>query len=199
MLHWFIDRLKIDNTHRGITPDIIVPSSYGTLPDRLTEGTREALLIAIHYCATSPRSVLAFGDVVHCFPGSEAVENKLRLEIIRSSGVKNKVVDAGPISSTVTEAAAVKDALGFAPKSILVIAGEIHSRSVDFIWRKTFPGAVVSVSCIPYECEVQSDHPLALERRLGTYILVSALREALCRVFGLDFVAKLRQPQARHI
>ena len=169
--------------------DLITPLSYTTLPSRLTNGTRESLLKALQYKKQFPGAVLAFSNPNHSgFRGCDARECELKKQLIGT--VPN--VRAGTCSNSIQEAEAVKAAIPFAPKAILVICGQAHSRSARIIWDTVFPDATVIIRCIPYACEYQADHPFGIERYAWPWFFASLARHALLHVLGIERMRSMK-------
>lgn len=168
--------------------DCIVPLSYTTLPHTLTRGTKESVLLAAHYAHLFPDATVVASDSAHTgFPHCTDVEYRFKKELFGSI----PHIRAGAQTNSITEAEAIHAALGYEPKHILVICGEIHARSVRWIWRRIFPNTTISIRCMPYQAEYQKDHPFFIERYAWPWFFAGIARYFLLLIFGL----KLRHLQ----
>lgn len=162
--------------------DCIVPLSYTTLPHALTQGTQQSVLLAAHYARIFPSATVVVSDSAHTgFPHCADVEYAFKKELL--DGIPH--IRAGAQKNSITEAELVKAALGYEPKRILITCGAIHARSVRWIWRRTFPHAVILIRCMPYQAEYQRDHPFFIERYAWPWFFAGIARYLLLLIFGL--------------
>jgi hypothetical protein len=162
--------------------DLIVPLSYATLPDRLTNGSRESLLKALHYKKMFPNAVFILSNPAHSgFTECDLREYELKKKLLADT----PHMCAYASTNSIMEAEAIKTATQFAPKRILVICGEAHSRGTRLIWQKVFPDATILIRCIPYSYEHQGDHPFMIERYAWAWFLASIARHVLLLALGL--------------
>jgi hypothetical protein len=185
LVRWYKDE---DSTDSVSGADLIVPLSYTTLRDRLTNGTHQGIMRAFVYARQLPQATLAFSNASHAFPGSERVEyfaKKLYL-----LGIPH--ICAASCINSVQEAENIKAALPFSPKKILIVCGEVHSRSARIIWRQVFPDAEIRISCMPFAYEYQRDFPFFVERYAWIWFAASLAREVLLRTLGPERMRALK-------
>ncbi len=175
-------------------PELIVPLDYAMdlslgLAKPTMGGFCGALELACHY----PDAALAFGNSSHCYPGSEKDEARFKDMLLQESGIANRVIDAGGITNTVTEARKIRDALprDFFPKEILVITGPLHSRSAYLVWQRTFPSCRISLLYFGVD-ECQENHFFPLQRSGWRWLAANVLRQLALLVLGLDRVARIQ-------
>ena len=182
-------------------PDVIVPTSFVTCKEALTNGTREALEGAIELGRRYYQPTLAMSHCSYPFPKAEDVEKRLRQEMVdkvdRQVGHKifGQVIHALPMVSTVNEALNIKaalDAVGIRPKAIMVVTGEGHSRSALYIWKKVFPDADVYLELFDFSYETQPDHPVHDQRSPWKWFIMNILRQCALWVFPLHALAKVQ-------
>jgi hypothetical protein len=129
---------------------------------------------------------LAFGNCSYIFPGSEGVESELKREVFPELSSMN-VLEV-TIQNSVDEAeniCQITKEKGIKPRCILLVTGELHSRSARFIWQKVFPGATVLVNCIGYHDEVESDSPVPVLRSVPRWIFANIVRHLALLTVGL--------------
>lgn len=187
LLDFLVSLLKSENDEVSVhNIDLIVPLSYASLPDRLTNGTRESFVEALRYKKRFPNAVFAFINVgTSGFAKSEDREYELK----RWCLAELPHVCAGVANSSIEEAEAIRVAIPAAWR-ILIICGEAHSAGARWIWEKIFPDATVIIRCMPYTCEYQEDHPFPIERYPWRWFFASLGRIVMLRLIGL---------QVRHI
>jgi hypothetical protein len=195
-------RLRVnDEDWKPSHPTVIVPLDYGTLTDELFVGTRECLFSAF-YCARMSQTnpVIAYANSDHCFAGSDTFASKEKLELARSEGFPmERVIDAGGASNSVLEARRIKEVLlekGVDLSEILLIADNIHARSVLFIWKRVFPETRLSLECIPTRLAYRDNSLFLYQRTRERWIVSNAMRYAALRIFGLELVSNFKhRPQ----
>ncbi len=204
MLSTFVRFWKTeDGEYGGGSPvmdkvDVIVPISYTTLRDRLTDGTKANIERAIEYRINwHPNASIAFSSCSYPFKGAEQVEDKLRAGMCRKEGIEPIIAE--PMVNTVDEAMNIRDALntqGIHPKCILIVTGELHSRSARYIWKKIFPEAQILITCIPHELEIQPDHIVLDQRVMWKWVLSNIKREIALRIIPLSWLRKIKHKPA---
>lgn len=200
MLSTFVRIWKTENTLEqiGSAPiDLIVPLSFTSLPGTLTIGTGMSLERALGYHINYfPSASVAFSSCSYVFPGAEKVEDALRTETCRQAGIEPIV--AKSMVSTVDEAVNIQEALdarGIHPKCILIVTGELHSRSARYIWQKLFPGSQILITCISYQLEIQPNHPVLDQRQMWRWVLSNIKREIALRCLPLGWIRKMQHKQ----
>lgn len=197
MLSTFIRLWKKENIEEEIKTaniSLIVPISFTTLRSKLVNGTRVNMEKAIQYqIEWFPNAVVAFSSCSYLFDGSEIVENSFRAEMCQKAGIEPII--AKSMINTVDEAMSIRDALNIRriyPKCILLVTGELHSRSVYYIWRKLFPDAYILITCIPHKLEIQPDHLVLSQRKTWTWIRDNIARQIALRILPLSWIRKIR-------
>ncbi|MEK7645213.1 MAG: hypothetical protein AAB391_02755 [Patescibacteria group bacterium] len=195
---WKVESLPGD--HLG-SPDLrlVISTSYVTRRDRLTDATQETLRVGLEYLKRFPQAWLAFSPCRYPFPGAEEVELVLRVAQI-SDGCK--YFSAGSMDNTVQEAQQIRAALDSrasvagirkgSPYSILVVTGEMHSRSARLIWEHYFPEATVFICCIPHHFEYQPDHPVDMQRGPWKWAFANLARHFLLLTIGVERTGKFK-------
>lgn len=179
--------------------DLIVPISYTTLQNRLTDATCANVELVLKLRKSwYPDARIAFSSCSYPFPGAELVEDRLRTEMCRKAGVEPIV--AAPMVNTVDEAMNIREAMmkhkGLYPQSILIVTGELHSPSAKYIWQELFPKARILIRCISYKLEIQPDHLVLDQRTMGKWILSNIKREVALRVLPLSVIRKIQHKAA---
>lgn len=174
--------------------DVIAPLSYGARPDgRLANGTAEAMALAIACQKEFPKTIIAFGNAPHCFPGAEMVESRLKKELLLQAGVAS-VLETRPVFNSVDEAYAVRERLnraGIHPECIIVIAGQFHSRGARLIWKKVFPESTIVLRTFSYRLEYQADHPVFMQRGVKRWVAANLLRQIMLILLGLRITGRI--------
>jgi hypothetical protein len=130
-------------------------------------------------------------NCTYLYPGAEYDEWLLRQSIFAQKGVT--VQRAMDMQNSVQEVDAIRQhvqSLGLTPKHILVVTGQMHSRFVRWIYTKRFPGALVSIRCIPYWFEYQPDHPVLMQRGGWRWLLANIERHIAYFFLG-DRIARV--------
>ncbi len=196
MFDTFVRFWKIENNYWEIREwpvDLVIPICYTTRRDRLTLATELNFQIALGYLKIFPEATLAFGNWPCGFQGAERVESELKyvllplLDSIKflEVSILNSVDEAEKIRK------ATKDA-GIEPRRILIVTGELHSRSVRFIYERVFPQAKILITCIHYRNEVEPGHIVRVQRTLWKWIPANLVRHALLRTVGMSAIRNLR-------
>ena len=176
--------------------DIVVAISYSSRRDRLALGTEMVFRTAIRlFRKQGNTTLLAYGDAGNSFPKAELTEGAFKKILLRELNVdQNLAIEAGRIMNSVTEAMRIKESLvtaGKNPKNILVVCTMMHSRTVRYIWKKTFPDAWISIYCIDGFSDVEKGHQILLQRTRWVWFIANILRHAALRTFGLRLVGKV--------
>lgn len=187
LLNFLVWLLKSENSRKEIFEkqiDVIVPISYTTLPDQLTSATKTNLIEVISYkCGRSPVSHIIFSNCSYTFPGSARVEFELKKKTLQEECDLCRFACAGDMISSITEAERIKEKieeLKIIPKCILVVTGQMHSRSARIIWGKVFPDTCILITCIHHSHEYQENHPVKMQR--GGWIWFFANQARLVQV-----------------
>jgi hypothetical protein len=197
LLQFFLRFWKVQSDYGRIEishPDLIVPISFATLRDRLCNGTKANADLALQWAKKFSSSQVCFSSCSYPFPGAEQVEDRLRGKIFKDGCVEPIV--ASSMINTVDEAIRIKDALderSIYPKVILIIDGEIHSRSAYYVYRKVFPNALVLVYCTPYNLEYQPDQIVESQRTLGSWLFSNIARQIALHVLPLSMIRKIKR------
>jgi len=145
---------------------------------------------AFRFLKLFPGARFAFGNYPRLFPGSEKIESELKHRLFQ---IPEDAIELD-ISNSVTEAQKIHEAtrqIGFEPKCILVVSGQLHSRSDWVIWQKEFPNAKILVSCISYKQEIDRDHIIPAQRNLILWTLANVGRQILLRIVGPERIASI--------
>lgn len=176
-------------------PDAIVAICYGTLQDRLADGTMATLDMAIVQLRKYPNAQLVAGNADICFPGSDAFENREKRRILAGAGIAPDRILTHVINNTVTEGLGTNAALAnadIACREVLIIAAEAHSRSVMYIFRRTLPAARLSLMLVPFRVEYQPDHTVTLQTGPWYWIAANVARQIALWTLGLTRVGRVR-------
>ncbi|MGC9602344.1 MAG: hypothetical protein ABSE76_01195 [Minisyncoccia bacterium] len=178
-------------------PDIIVPLGYGCNHDALARATTEAMQVAIEQLAFYPRACVAFGNSSHCYSGSELFEAKKKLLMLERAGIRSaRIINAGAITNTVMEARAIKAEILRHPElklsEVLLIAEHFHAYfGADAVWKKTFPGVVISLKKIATPA-YQKDHVFPAQQTFRGWLMAGVKRRAALKIMGIDWVGKFK-------
>lgn len=168
--------------------DLIVPICYGLSGyQRLSVATKLNLEMALEALRISPEAIIAFGNCSYIFPGSEKVESELKNELLKSVD-RSKILEV-TITNSIDESEHILEVVrkaGVKPRCILIITGELHSRSVRYIWKRVFPEAQIIIACINYRNEVEIDHLIPIQRTISRWIFANIARQLLLRIFGFS-------------
>ena len=188
MLAWLVCLYRSDDSCIP-NVDLVVPVSYTTTPSRLTRATEENLRLAMFLFERFSGALMAASNCSYPFAGAEVRELDLK-RLITLGDKPLPIIWAAPMRNSVEEAEAIKTALACCskkcrPKRILVVTGEMHSRSARIIWQKVFPDAQIFIRCTPYRCEYQEDHCVEVQRSGWVWLGANLARHVLLRIFGL--------------
>ena len=191
MLQIFVQLWRSENSLNevGESPvDLIVPICYAMSgPNRLGVATRLNFEKALQFLTVFPKASLAFGNCSYIFPGSEKVESELKRKMFPALSYMD-VVEV-TLRNSVEEAENVRTVMGdkgIEPRCILVVTGELHSRSARFIWQRVFPYATILIHCIACSNEVEMDHLIRVQRTIPRWICANLARHFLLRTVGLS-------------
>jgi hypothetical protein len=171
----------------GALVDMVAPICYGVARrDRLASGTIRNMKRALEFLKMFPGSLLAFGNCPYIFSGAEKAEARLKYLMFPDLSTMDKI--EVNLLNSVDEAENIRKAAserGIEPKCILLVTGELHSRSARFIWQKVFPSAKILVSCTDYRNEVDADHLVFAVRTPVIWTLANIARHTMLRLVGL--------------
>lgn len=183
-------------------PDVIACVTYGLDRERnLAKFTEAVVVRAASIAKNFPQAVIVFGSAV--FPTSRGVsdtseiELQLKLKLLETLGVSNRVVYAGQVWTTINEAEFCRDALsanGIFPRRIHNVDGAMHSRSTKYVWRRTFPRAKITFSIISFTLETGRNYMMKLARKPELWVGANVARHAMLCLFGMNFVRRFVQP-----
>lgn len=191
MINKFVAIWKSENSTKEINEalvDLVVPICYAMSgKDSLSLATKWDFIFATRVLLHLPNATLAFGNWPYAFPNAEYDESRLKRDLTPSS-FHGRVLEV-TLRNSVDEAERIRDAslkIGFNPKCILIITGELHSRSARLIWQKVFPNARILITCINYRLEFEKGHVIRVQQALWKWLIVTLGRHLLLRTFGLS-------------
>lgn len=171
--------------------DLIVPISYTTKRDTLTKATMLTARIASSWAHLHPEATLVASNCSYTFPGAADAEWGFKKAIFQKVGVKCH--RAGDMNNSVQEALEIKKFLSRflsreekEPEKILIITGQMHSRSARFIWKKIFPKAKIFIMVFGHKNEYQKDHCVLVQQGPWRWFLANVARQILLRLIGLS-------------
>lgn len=175
--------------------DMIVPLSYGTTPEKLTDASERIFLEAIHYLKNFRDALTAFANASYCFPDAAKVEHSLKMALLRAHNVSpDRILIADGIVNSVQEAWAVRKVIrekGIEVKSLLLITGQMHTPSARFIWKRVLPEVNIFILCIPWIYEVQKDHPVIVQRSAWKWLCMNIIRWLALLTVGPTAISKI--------
>ncbi len=174
-------------------PNVVVPVSYTTGREHLVGATIINLFQAIQLKRQFPGATLIFSNCSYPFTHADRVESTFKCQILYRAGVTAR--EAQSMTNSVDEAVQIKEHLaraGIFPKRILVVTGQMHSRSALYIWRRVFPDAEIFLSLISFREEVQLDQPVLAQRSPWRWLLSNVLRQIALRIVPLEWVRLVR-------
>jgi uncharacterized SAM-binding protein YcdF (DUF218 family) len=189
ILEWLLTARERQPTQ----PNVIVPLGYGLTKRKiLANGTFLSLLTAFHWWRRYPKSVILFANSSHSFEGSADVESTLKWqEILLHKIPMARIIDAGPIVNTVTEAKSVKRVLEehfIRPVEILLITDSLHGQSAIYIWERVFPSVRISLQYMHSDA-YQPDHIFPGLQGKWAWLMTNVKRQAALLVMGMEWVA----------
>lgn len=172
--------------------NLIIPVSYSTGREKLVAATEAIARRAAELSKRYPQAVVVVSNCEYTFPGAEEVEWKFRRNLFAEYGVKaqraynmnNSVQEAQAIAKYVAEC-------NLTAERILIVTGEMHSRSARWIWKRVMPKSKITVTCIESRFEWEPNHPVLVQRGPWKWFLANIARQALLQIFGLDRIGKL--------
>lgn len=174
--------------------DLIIPISFSTLRNSLVFGTEANVKLACKWTKKFPSAKIIFSSCSYTFPGAELVEDELRLKIFLKNGKRPLIADS--MVNSVDEAMRIADTLLLKrvfPECILIIDGEIHSRSSAYIYGRLFPHSKILIDCTPYSLEYQPDHNVKSQRTLWRWLFSNIARQFALRILPLSLVRKIQR------
>ena len=112
LLNWLVEKWEIDDLDKN-NQNLVVPVSYGTHLNRLTNGSYAIINKAIYFSKQHPDALLAYGVFGFSTKGlMPQKEEVFRGQILAEAGVTvNKIIKAGLVSNTINEAQAIRKKL----------------------------------------------------------------------------------------
>lgn len=172
--------------------DLIVPISYSTGREKLVIATEAIARRAADLAKMYPKAAVVVSNCEYTFPGAEEVEWKFKQKVFAGYDVKAR--RAGNMNNSVQEAQAIAKYIAeynLNAARILIVTGEMHSRSARWIWQRAMPCSKIVVTCVSNELEWQKDHPVLVQRTAWKWFLANVARQILLQVFGLDRIGRL--------
>ena len=172
--------------------DLIVPISYSTRRDKLVTATEEIVRRAAELAQGHPEAVVVLSTCGYTFRGAEEIEWTYKQNLFEQYGITAR--RAGSMNNSVQEADAVAKYVALHrlhSKRILIVTGEMHSRSARWIWRQVMPDSKISTVCISSRYEWQPDHPVLVQRGPWRWFAANIARQILLRILGLDRTGRL--------
>lgn len=180
-----------DNELRVTQEEIIIPISYSTHKRGLTAATLENLLRAMAIHMACPGSKLIHATCEYTFPGAAKTESFIKNDLFSVGGIVAN--HAGTMNNSVQEARIIAlylAANNISHARILLVTGEMHSRSARLIWEKVFPKSKILIFCTPYLYEHEPNHPVYVQRGPWKWFAANVARHILLLTLGLDRVGK---------
>lgn len=180
------------------TPNIVVATSYCTTRNELTLASRRIQEVALAE-ARAHRAWLLFAPCEYPFPNAAEVERRHRMSRVPSDF--SRVISADSMNNTVEEVKAIHAVVNhqpglFVPKggklTILVVTGQMHSRSALLIWKHYFPDAAIYVRTIDHRFEYQPDHPVDLQTGPWKWLFANLARHFLLLTIGPERTGRFR-------
>jgi len=174
--------------------DLVVATSYCTTKKALTIASQKNLEIAMQIAAEK-NALLAWASCSYPFNGAESIEDDFRLIAVAETFEEEKLIIGTAMTSTVTEAASIKQALNrkdVRPKVIVVVTGRLHARSARYIWRHFFPDAEILIAVVNEDYESQFDHPVNVQRNPWVWFAVNVARQILLWTLPMEWVARMK-------
>jgi len=172
--------------------DLIIPISYSTGREKLVKATEVIAHRAAELSKRYPQARVVLSNCEYTFPGAEEVEWQFRRDLFAGYGITAH--RAGNMNNSVEEAQAISRCVAaykFPAKCILIVTGEMHSRSARWIWERVMPNSEITVTCIGSEFEWQPDQPVFVQRGPWKWLFANIARQILLKVFGLERIGKL--------
>ncbi|HRH22689.1 MAG TPA: hypothetical protein PLB51_01705 [Candidatus Paceibacterota bacterium] len=194
-LEKFVRFWRLDDSVITDSPDLIVPVSYTTLRDRLTNATERITVVATEYQRMYPKAFVVMSPCAYMFPGSANREWEYRKAIFETC--QADIVRARVMNNSVEEVMAIVEVIkdrGIKNPHVLVVTGEMHMRAVKFIWKKIMPEARVSIKSVPYWYEYQPEHFGKRQRSAGMWVYASVVRQIILRTLGVDWFVGRHHP-----
>jgi len=202
MLSLFIRFWKAEDSLHSIKSEdieLIVPICYGTKPDELICATRVNLEKAIKLQGIFPKALIALSSCSYLFKGSELIEEKFKRNILREA--QARFIFAEPLINSMDEAEMVQAVLqrsGICPQGIIIVTGELHSRSARLIYKRVFKGSEIFITCNSYKLEIQEDHLVKSQRAMWRWVISNILRELALRLLPWEVIRKMKHKTVNH-
>lgn len=172
--------------------DLIIPISYSTGREKLVEATEAIARRAAELSKRYPQAAVVLSNCEYTFPNAEEVEWRLRRDLFAKYGVTAR--RAGNMNNSVQEAQAILrcvDGYKLPANRILIVTGEMHSRSARWIWERVMPNSQITITCVPSKFEWQPDQPVFVQRGPWKWFFANIARQILLQIFGLNRIGRL--------
>jgi len=174
------------------TADLIIPISYSTRREGLVAATKATTDLAATLALQHRSACVVLSCCSYTFPGSDEFEWRQRQQIFADCGVVAHRADN--MNNSDQEAMAIAKYVEqkvLPSHNILIVTGEMHSRSAKYIWKRVFPHSRIFIKCVSHELEWQPDQPVFVQKTAWRWFLANIARQILLVVLGLDRVSKL--------
>jgi len=164
---------------------LVVSTSYGTGREVLVRAT-EAIARRSAVLATKYGAAVIYAPCSYLFPGAERVEADLKERVFAEYGVKTHRADS--MENTVQEARSIASYISqhnLQHGHLLIVTGEMHSRSARWIWTRVMPKSKITVTCVPYTWEYQPDQPVYAQRGPWKWLSANVARQTLLWTPGI--------------
>ncbi|MDO8482922.1 MAG: hypothetical protein Q7S86_03840 [bacterium] len=172
--------------------DLIIAISYSTGREKLVKATEAIAHRAAELSKRYPQAKVVLSNCEYTFPGAEEVEWQFRRDLFAGYGITAH--RAGNMNNSVQEAQAISRYVAgykLPANRILIVTGEMHSRSARWIWERVMPNSEITVTCIGSEFEWQPDQPVFVQRGPWKWFAANIARQVLLQIFGLHRIARL--------
>lgn len=155
--------------------DLIALVSFGATKDGLTQGSQTTMERAKILETRYPKARVVFGAFT--FSPRREFEEKSKKENFKDP------IFAGDVASTIEEAEKIRASLppDLAPRTIVVVTDQWHSRSVKTVWTRIWKDAVprpdIRVCAVDSSLTIDAGSPMTLGRKGWTWALVNVLRQ----------------------
>lgn len=166
---------KLNSNNNKDASFFIVPLNYGMLAHNkeLSFLNLKVINEAREIAETLPHATVLIGAFTYSpDPEWEAAE---KVRLLKGYTIRS----IGPVESTVKEAVRTRKVLGFEPPSILIVAGETHSRSVKLVWEHYFPHSKILIHTVPYWAETEPDACMLFAQGKWVWLLANTSRHAV--------------------
>ena len=166
--------------------DLIIPISYSTRREKLVVVTEAITRRAAELSNRYPQATVVLSNCEYTFPWAEETEWKFKRDLFARYGIIAR--RAGNMSNSVEEAQAISrcvDGYKLPADRILIVTGEMHSRSARWIWKRVMPNSQITITCVGNELEYQEDHPVFIQRTAWKWFFANVARQILLWTIGL--------------